>query len=313
MSTIWTGSVLWSGAQGTASNKAMKLTAERSLRSRSAAAYRRCWTDESGGVPVIRLFATGGSQDIELLERRLRPDVWQRLREGAARLLRARGEVEAADLFLGIPFELWKGTNGWNDDFQLLYAELPLDEYLRVSAMQGDARARAQFRHVARAMQEVEQAIRFVAVSYDENSEPMAVAAPSLATTSDVLERALGDVERSLREGQPAHGVDRIHTALHVYLGEVARSAGLQLADDASTTDIFRLLRQHPSLLPTGPRAGDLTRVIQSMASVVDALNPIRNRASLAHPTDALLDPPEAMLVVNAVRTLLHFLESKLG
>ena len=263
---------------------------------------------------MIRLYDSGGAQDIELLDRRLRPEVWDRIRDGAVRLLRARGEVEAADLFASIPFEIWAGTNGFRDDFLVLYAALPLDDYIRVAGLQNDARARALFRLVARALGEVDQGVRFIAVSYDETAEPQAVAAPTLASSSDVLERALADVERSLRDGQPAHSVDRIHTALHVYLKEVAKSAGLAVGADPSTTELFRMLRQqHPALQPAGARAADLTRVIQSMASVVDALNPIRNRASLAHPADELLEAPEAMLVVNAVRTLLHFLGSKLG
>lgn len=50
-----------------------------------------------------------------------------------------------------------------------------------------------------------------------------------------------------------------------------------------------------------------------SFASAVDALNPIRNNASVAHPNAALLAEPEAMLVINSVRTLLHYLDSKIG
>lgn len=262
---------------------------------------------------MIRLYDSGGSQEIELLDRRLRPDVWERIREGAVRLLRARGEIEAADLFAGIAFELWNGTNGFRDEFLVLYSVLPLDDYLRVAAMQGDPQARAQFRLVARALGEVEHGVRFIAVSYDETAEPQAVAAPTLASSSDVVERALAEVERLLRDGQAAHSVDRIHTALHAYLKEVARGAGIAVGDDPSITELFKTLRQqHTALQPSGPRAADVTKVMNGMASIVDSLNPIRNRASLAHPAGELLSEPEAMLVVNAVRTLLHFLESKL-
>jgi hypothetical protein len=263
---------------------------------------------------VIRLYQSGGSQEIELLDRRLRPEVWESIRDGAARLLRARGDTEAADLFLSIPFEVWNGTNGFRDEFLVLYAALPLDNYIRIAAMQNDARARALFRLIVRALGEVDYDVRFIAISYDESAEPQAVAAPTLASSSDVLERVLADVERSLRDGQPAHSVDRIHTALHMYLKEVAMSGGLAVGADPSMTELFKMLRQqHPALQPSGARAADLTRVIQSMASIVDALNPIRNRASLAHPAEELLEAPEAMLVINAVHTLLHFLESKLG
>jgi hypothetical protein len=50
-----------------------------------------------------------------------------------------------------------------------------------------------------------------------------------------------------------------------------------------------------------------------AFATVVDALNPVRNRGSMAHANATLLDEPEAMLVINAVRTLLHYLNAKIG
>jgi hypothetical protein len=57
----------------------------------------------------------------------------------------------------------------------------------------------------------------------------------------------------------------------------------------------------------------DITRVLHAMATILDALNPVRNRATVAHPNEMLLDEPEAMLVINTVRTLLHYLDAKLG
>jgi hypothetical protein len=45
----------------------------------------------------------------------------------------------------------------------------------------------------------------------------------------------------------------------------------------------------------------------------MDALNPIRNNASIAHPNQDLLEKEEALLVINVARTLLHYLDSKIG
>jgi hypothetical protein len=49
------------------------------------------------------------------------------------------------------------------------------------------------------------------------------------------------------------------------------------------------------------------------VAAILDALNPMRNRASVAHPNPTLLEQPEAMLVVNAARTILHYLDAGLS
>lgn len=77
---------------------------------------------------------------------------------------------------------------------------------------------------------------------------------------------------------------------------------------------IFRALEsQHPKLAELGPRAQDVKKVLNAFASVLDAMLPVRNQASVAHPNTDLLDQPEARLVINASRTILHYLDHKLS
>jgi len=74
-----------------------------------------------------------------------------------------------------------------------------------------------------------------------------------------------------------------------------------------------RLLGYHPALQDMGPRTQDMKKILRSFAAVVDAMNPIRNRATMAHPSGSLLPETEAVLCINAVRTLLQYLDSKLA
>lgn len=57
------------------------------------------------------------------------------------------------------------------------------------------------------------------------------------------------------------------------------------------------------------PQVGN---VLASLAGAVTALNTLRNNASVAHPNQVLLGEPEAMLMVNLVRTLFNYLEARL-
>jgi hypothetical protein len=140
------------------------------------------------------------------------------------------------------------------------------------------------------------------------------VPAPSLRITSEVVERALTDAENLVSSSGAASGVDRVHTALHGYLLQACADQNLQAPEDASVTQLFKLLRAKlPYLADLGPRSDDISKVLNSMASVLDALNPIRNLASVAHPNRVLLDDAEALLVINVVRTVLHYLDAKLG
>jgi hypothetical protein len=68
---------------------------------------------------------------------------------------------------------------------------------------------------------------------------------------------------------------------------------------DPSLTHLFKSLRlQHPAFQDVGPRSEDVAKLLGAMATVVDVLNPLRNKASVAHPNQDLLAEPEALLVI---------------
>jgi len=70
--------------------------------------------------------------------------------------------------------------------------------------------------------------------------------------------------------------------------------------------------RHHPALKVSDPDAQQMTvQIFRGMAQIIDALNPVRNKKTLAHP-NPLLDEPEAMLAINAIRTLLHYFDRRL-
>jgi hypothetical protein len=53
--------------------------------------------------------------------------------------------------------------------------------------------------------------------------------------------------------------------------------------------------------------------VLNASGSILDALNPLRNNASVAHPNAQLLGRDEAQLVINVGRSLLTYLDAKFG
>jgi len=84
--------------------------------------------------------------------------------------------------------------------------------------------------------------------------------------------------------------------------------------DDSSLTKLFKQLREeHPAFKDFGPRSNDILRLAGAFGTIIDTLNPLRNQASVAHPNAVLLKEPEAMLVINAVRTILHYLDEKIS
>jgi hypothetical protein len=140
------------------------------------------------------------------------------------------------------------------------------------------------------------------------------IAAPDLRITSDIILRALADAETLVQSQGPESAVDRAHTALHGFLKAACHETGVEFPRDAPILHLLKLLRRHhPRLESLGSHQGPITKVLRSFASVVDALSEVRNRASVAHPNENLLDRDAAMLFINSARTLLHYLDAKLS
>jgi hypothetical protein len=133
-----------------------------------------------------------------------------------------------------------------------------------------------------------------------------------LASASEIVRRALDDADTLMRTSGPQSAVDRVHTAMHGYLHSLCDEAGIAHGDRPTMNQLFKALRaEHPGLADVGTRPEDVNRVLGAMASILDALNPVRNKASVAHPNEQLIGEPEALLVINTVRTLLNYFENK--
>jgi hypothetical protein len=135
---------------------------------------------------------------------------------------------------------------------------------------------------------------------------------PSLSITSEIVQKAIDDAKTLIEKNGATSGIDRIHTALHGYLKAICEKEQIIISvKNPKMHDFFKAIIQDEKLKIDGNRKIDIERIIYSMANILDALNPIRNMASVAHPNDSLLDEDEAILVINTAQTLLHYINSK--
>jgi hypothetical protein len=145
------------------------------------------------------------------------------------------------------------------------------------------------------------------------DSTPLIAATTPQITSRSVL-LALTDAENLIQTSGPTSAVDRVHTVLHGYLIAVCEDAGIAYDRQDSMVALFKKLRtEHPALADLGPRPQDVTKVLNACASILDAMLPVRNQASVAHPNEQLLGEAEAHLVINVGRTLLNYLDAKLS
>ena len=135
------------------------------------------------------------------------------------------------------------------------------------------------------------------------------VPVPELKITGSTINQAIEDAKTLLSVQGATSALDRVHTVLHGYLKNVAKEAGIIFPEDATLNQLLKELKnKHPALTTTDE---NIDHILKSMANILDKLNPLRNNASLAHPNPVLLNPDEAMLVINIVNTLLGYLDGK--
>jgi Abortive infection C-terminus len=229
------------------------------------------------------------------------------------RFMKDTGEPDAAEVLESLAFELWSGTNSFGDEFDLLYLSANPRTYADYEKQVDEKRDLWKYRIIANTLEKLHHFVRFIGVDVDMNGTVELVQTPDLRITSDVVERALADAESLIRSNGAISGVDRAHTAFHGYLKAVCANAGFMGGNEPGVTELFKVLRKgHPVFAARVAGGKDIDRIVNPMASIVDAVNLLRNRGSVAHPNEELLDEAEAMLAVNAIRTLLHYLDSKL-
>jgi hypothetical protein len=109
---------------------------------------------------MIVLYGKGGFQ---VLDPELAKEEQETLLYNASKLLRARGYPSAAGLLERILFDVYNATNDFNDEFCVLFANLPLPQYEEMRELSEDDEGKIAFRIIADVITEIGPYIRFVA------------------------------------------------------------------------------------------------------------------------------------------------------
>jgi len=263
---------------------------------------------------MIRLYQSSGSGGIVFVSK-IDDDQWNKYKTLTIRLLRAEGKVAASELLEKYPFSLHEGSNFFGDEFHYLTATFKVEDYVTIAEEESAPEKSFLWRHIADAISEVgPYFIRFIVIDLDRDEEaPALVGSPILPTSADKVNEALADAEELLRSRSASSAVDRLHTAFHGYLQEQCQACGVTYSTDDSITTLYKKLREnHQHLKEEITKHDEIKRICNSLAAIIDSLNPIRNRLSRAHPNEIIIGEDEAFLVINIIRSLFHYLNAKL-
>ena len=145
---------------------------------------------------------------------------------------------------------------------------------------------------------DLEQSMKAGNVDVDGEKAPIPVVArEALSAARDHMER--NDYPLAL---------DRIHTAIHACVRRLAQEVGTDVSAKKGLQEEFaEVRRRHPAFqVAQGDKV--TASILRGATRILEGMNIGRNDHSLAHPTDELLDDPEARLFCNAGMSVLQYI-----
>jgi hypothetical protein len=269
---------------------------------------------EGSEKDMITLYQRGsGSSECEICKPVGSPETWVKLKANAVEFLRAQANHEAADIVENGGFELFEATNGFGDEFFALSKKAKITAYVDCASKAQDEAQHFAYVNIASVFSHLGFPLRFIVVELDDNTSVDPVSSPISIAPVEVVIRALRDAQQLLATTGAVSAIDRVHTALYGYLKWVCEQAGnMPASKDPSITELFKAAARHPKLSTTATHSDKIERILKAFAAALDAVNQVRNRGSMAHANEFLVDEADAMLVVNAARTILRYLDDRL-
>lgn len=263
---------------------------------------------------MLKLYSGSGSQECKVLSLFMNTEEWNDLKKAVIDCLKESNHILSAQLLEDYPFEIYRGTNSFDDDFLVLFARVSRTDYLKLKPAEIKKEYKAAFSNIANLFKDLkleeDNYIRFIAVSLKEEDDSF-VNIPTLNAKESVLQ-TIREAQTLIDTAGPASAVDRVHTALHRYLIEICDNEKLLYTQADGIISLFKEIRKNHSLLKEDVGNNEIKRIMQSLSSIIDSLNTLRNNHSNAHP-NPLLGEAEATLAINSARMILHYLDAKLS
>lgn len=130
---------------------------------------------------------------------------------------------------------------------------------------------------------------------------------------SDVVVQAVEDAESFMSSGEYQRAFDRVHTAFHGYLIEILKKYGIMASKDENLSKLYSRVQTLIETEIHPVEIADLVKTtIRSSNGMINSLNEVRNRHSLAHPNTSIIGKREAKLIIGIASTVTDYISGYL-
>ena len=124
---------------------------------------------------------------------------------------------------------------------------------------------------------------------------------------NETLRKAIADAETFMAQGNYSSCVDRVHTSIHGYLRKRLDDMSVPYEESDMLPKLFNLLYKEWEQLNNSEIDNMILKSLRSASATLDALNDIRNRHSLAHPNEEIIEEHEAKLMLGLAESIMNY------
>ncbi len=128
-------------------------------------------------------------------------------------------------------------------------------------------------------------------------------------SVADVIAKAIEDAELFMSDGKYDSAFDRVHTAFHGYLRKKLDDLGESYEESDTLNQLYNKLHSYISADIANDQSGIIKTTLRSASGVINSINELRNRHSLAHPNGSIISVREANLCIRLVKELSDYIE----
>lgn len=131
----------------------------------------------------------------------------------------------------------------------------------------------------------------------------------SSISLTEVIANAIADAEIFMEQGKFDSAFDRVHTAFHGYLRKVLDNKQVAYEESDTLSQLYSKLHAELSAnIGSSEIAELIKKSLRSASGIISAVNEMRNRHSLVHPNDDLLQKREAEFAIKLIKDVSDYI-----
>lgn len=144
-------------------------------------------------------------------------------------------------------------------------------------------------------------------ISIEDSNIPNRVIDLSNKANNDILKLAIEDANKFMYEGNYTSALDRVHTFFMGYIRENLRSKGIEYTENETLNQLFKKIYSfYESEKLIDKKIGT---ILKSMTGAISSINDLRNKNSLSHPNENIVNNRDAKLAIETVKMITNYLE----